>query len=106
MMRTLFGRVYRLSPAWLGAVAGGAVAGATVVPTRRVLAGAIGGGAVLALALWRAGEQTRPVADAAPLVTDEPHLEAAPSRVAAPEDWRNSFSLNRTPEALKGGCCS
>jgi hypothetical protein len=102
MMRDLFGRVYRLSPAWLGAVAAGAVAGATVVPDRRVLAGAIGGGAVLALALSRANAVTRAVAEPGPAVTEP--LEAPPSR---DETWGGDYALRTArPDdyIAKGGC--
>ena len=38
---------------WWAAAAGGAVAGATLFPESRVAAGALGGAAVLAFALWR-----------------------------------------------------
>jgi hypothetical protein len=100
MMRTLCGRLYRLSPAWLGAVAAGAVAGATVLPARRVLAGAVGGGAVLALALWRAGDVTRAVTDPGPVVTDP--LEAPP---VTNETWAKDFGLNRASSGYGAGGC-
>lgn len=44
-----------VSPSWWGAVAGAAVAGAALVPSARLLAGAIGGGALLALAIKFSG---------------------------------------------------
>jgi len=53
-MRDLVQCLTALSPTWLGAVAAAAAAGATLVPSRRILAGALTGGAVLALGLYRA----------------------------------------------------
>jgi hypothetical protein len=44
-------KVKRISPGWWGAVAGAAAAGAALVPSSRLLAGALAAGAVFALAL-------------------------------------------------------
>jgi hypothetical protein len=43
--------VKRISPGWWGAIAGVAAAGAALVPSARILAGLLGGGAMFALAL-------------------------------------------------------
>lgn len=42
--------IKRITPAWWGAIAGAAVVGATLFPATRVIAGAIAGGAMLAVA--------------------------------------------------------
>jgi hypothetical protein len=45
-------KLKRMSPAWYGAAAGAAVAGATLFPDARLFSGLLGAGAVLALGLY------------------------------------------------------
>jgi hypothetical protein len=45
-------KLKRMSPAWYGAAAGAAVAGATLFPDARLFSGLFGAGAVLALGLY------------------------------------------------------
>lgn len=52
-MTSIATRLRKLSSGWYAAAAAAAAAGATLVPERRVLAGLVGGLAVLGVGLWK-----------------------------------------------------
>ena len=54
-MKELLERIRSLEAAWLGAAAAVAGAGVAIFKGHRIVAGLVGGGAVLAFALWRQG---------------------------------------------------
>jgi hypothetical protein len=93
-MRDPISQLRSLSPGWWGAVAGAAAAGATIVPGHRFLAAAIGGVALLAVAL----SQAAPCAchgEAPPVVPD---LQVA----AAPEETRWDLLEKYAGDVLPG----
>lgn len=83
--------VKKLTPGWWGAIAGAAAAGATLVPSSRVLAGAAGGVAMLLVALHltpccdgcAAGQGCGASAPADPPTTEVPLFPTAEDRVRA-----------------------
>lgn len=89
-----FTRIPNVSPLWWGAIASGAAAGAILFPSARVVGGAIAGGALLVLALYKtpccdgcagkaapapAPTATLPTVDMAALVGNG-YAQAAPAR--------------------------
>lgn len=82
--------VTKLSPGWFGAAASVAGAGILLVPQHRVLAGIVGGAAVLAIALYqasRSGSCCDDCAKAPPTVAvGEPHPTPPLGIPPAPEE--------------------
>jgi hypothetical protein len=76
-----FHRITNVSPAWWGAVAGAATAGAVLFPEHRLLGGALVGGAMLVIALYKTpccagcGAASSPTATAARDAAAGPELD-------------------------------
>lgn len=95
-------RLESLSPDWWGAIAAGAIAGATLVPGHRLAAGAVGGAIMMGIALWRAepckGCKGAAAADLGAVADDPPPPKQA-------ETWEHDYGMGASEALLSPGRC-
>jgi hypothetical protein len=102
MLDALPARLRSLSPGWWSAVAGAAGAGAIIVPAHRVVAALVGGGTMLAIALWQEKPCCASCAESpGPTAVDEHHEPAPAPKV---ETWTDDFGLATNAMGQKGSC--